>query len=176
MKTIAIFVVVLAAVGAGFIYSGTYNVGADEPHWPWVSKAIETLLDRSIEAHSAKVQQVPDLKDPKRIAEGAEHYSAMCTGCHLAPGMEDSEIRAGLYPQPPDLTEPNDLTPSEQFWVIKHGVKLTAMPAWGRTHEDDAIWGLVAFLQALPGMTPDAYQAATGGHGDDEGHHHPHSH
>ena len=178
MKTITILVVLAIvglAAGAVFIYSGVYNIGADEPHWPLVFKAIDTLRDRSVAAHSREIQQVPNLQDPKLIAEGAEHYSAMCTGCHLAPGMEDSEIRAGLYPKPPNFSESSDGTPAEQFWIIKHGVKLTAMAAWGRTHNDDAIWGLVAFVQQLPGMTPEAYAAATGRESGDAGHHHHHA-
>jgi len=81
----------------------------------------------------------------------------MCTGCHLAPGMGDSEIRPGLYPQPPNLSqEPVD--PSEAFWVIKHGIKMSAMPAWGRTHDDATIWDMVAFVQQLPHLTPAQYR------------------
>ena len=46
------------------------------------------------------------------------------------------------------------------FWIIKHGVKLSAMPAWGKTHSDDLIWDMVAFAKALPNMSPEQYQAA----------------
>jgi mono/diheme cytochrome c family protein len=105
---------------------------------------------------------VPHLDDPKLIAMGAEHYADMCTGCHLAPGMEDSEIRQGLYPIPPKLADVGAGDPAEQFWVIKHGIKLTAMPAWGATHSDEAVWGLVAFVQKLPTLSPEQYRQATG--------------
>jgi mono/diheme cytochrome c family protein len=47
----------------------------------------------------------------------------------------------------------------EQFWIIKHGIKMTAMPAWGATHSDAQIWNIVAFFQAMPGMTPEIYKA-----------------
>ena len=177
MKTIRILftLLVLLVVGAGaFIWSGAYPIGADAPHWPITFRLIETLRDRSISTHAQGIQ-VPNLDDPKVLAEGAEHYSGMCTGCHLAPGQSDSEIRAGLYPQPPDLTKRSDLGPGEMFWTIKHGVKLSAMPAWGTTHDDDSIWGLVAFVRKLPGMTPEEYKAAAGS-AEEAGEHHHHHH
>jgi mono/diheme cytochrome c family protein len=62
---------------------------------------------------------------------GAAEYDDMCSGCHLAPGQEKTEISKGLYPSPPELSRGNDLNPAEQFWVLKHGIKMTGMPAWG---------------------------------------------
>jgi ketosteroid isomerase-like protein len=113
-----------------------------------------------------------DISDAKLIASGAGEFAEMCTGCHLAPGMKDTEMRAGLYPQPPNLTESGARRPpAEQFWIIKHGLKMTGMPAWGVTHDDERIWSMVAFVQKLPDLSPAAYQemieAGEGGH-----HHH----
>jgi mono/diheme cytochrome c family protein len=44
------------------------------------------------------------------------------------------------------------------FWVIKHGIKMSAMPAWGKTLNDAQIWDVVAFVRKLPSMTPEDYQ------------------
>nr|MBA3812169.1 cytochrome c [Caulobacteraceae bacterium] len=100
-----------------------------------------------------------DLTDPKRVATGAGLYAEMCSGCHLAPGMEKTEISQGLYPPAPDLSRGLAHSPAEEFWMIKHGVKLTAMPAWGRTHDDALIWDMVAFVRQLPSLSPARYQA-----------------
>ena len=83
----------------------------------------------------------------------------MCTGCHLGPGVEKSEISQGLYPPAPELARASNHTAAQQFWIIKHGIKLTAMPAWGRTHSDGLIWDMVAFLQRLPKLSPEQYKA-----------------
>jgi mono/diheme cytochrome c family protein len=157
----AVFVLLLLLVGlAGiFIYSGMYNVGADVPHWRVVEGMLETVRDRSIARHAPGIAVPGNLNDPKRIAAGAGLYDEMCTGCHLGPGVERSELSQGLYPAAPDLAHGDDLSPAEQFWVIKHGVKLTAMPAWGRTHSDELIWDMVAFIRRLPGMSPQQYKA-----------------
>jgi hypothetical protein len=83
----------------------------------------------------------------------------MCAVCHLAPGMKKTEISRGLYPRAPELRRASRLTPAEQFWVLKHGLKMTGMPAWGVTHGDDVLWDVVAFLQKLPDLTAEQYQA-----------------
>ncbi|HWX67601.1 MAG TPA: cytochrome c [Rhodanobacter sp.] len=152
---VTMLVVAILAAGA-FVCSGIYNIGADDHHTKPVYALMQTLRERSIEQH-AKNLAVPNLDDPQLILKGAGQYAAMCTGCHLAPGMADSEIRPGLYPQPPELSKFRP-DPREAFWVIKHGIKMSAMPAWGGSHDDATIWSMVAFLQKLPGMTPAQYK------------------
>ena len=158
------FVLALVAVVAGFagafIYTGIYNIGADAPHSSVVYGTLRELRENAIAHHARNIPVPNDLNDPKRIEAGAGLYQEMCTGCHLGPGLEKSEISQGLYPAAPELAKGSDHSPSEQFWIIKHGVKLSAMPAWGKTHDDRLIWDMVAFIRQLPRMTPQQYQAA----------------
>jgi mono/diheme cytochrome c family protein len=163
MKTSAIIVatvaatLAVAALAAGvFIRSGVYDIGADSHHTKPVHALMQTLRERSIERR-AKDIVVPNLDDPQLILKGAGQYAAMCTGCHLAPGMAENEMRPGLYPKPPQLAKFRP-DPREAFWVIKHGIKMSAMPAWGSSHDDATIWSMVAFLQKLPDMTPAQYK------------------
>ena len=149
-----------------FVYSGAYDVGADRPHTAPMQALLTVLRERSIERRAAGIQ-VPALDDPKRLHEGAEHYSAMCVDCHLAPGITVSEIRAGLLPHPPNLSQ-QSIDPREAFWAIKHGIKATGMPAWGQTHDDAEIWNIVSFVHQLPHMTPDEYRAMTASGSADE--------
>ncbi|MEX1060314.1 MAG: cytochrome c [Methyloceanibacter sp.] len=151
----------LVAVGAAAfgIYAGLYNVAADIPHTGPVFWLVETVRERSIAVRAADVVVPGDLGDPKRIASGAGQYAEMCSFCHLAPGMKRTEISRGLYPRAPELRRGSDLTPAEEFWVVKHGVKMTGMPAWGLTHNDELLWDVVAFLRKLPELTSDEYQA-----------------
>jgi mono/diheme cytochrome c family protein len=166
----------VVAIGGGlYVWSGLYDIGADAPHTRPVYLVLEALRERSIGKHAETVK-VPPLDDPGLIADGAAHYAEMCTGCHLAPGMSESEIRPGLYPQPPELARQHGENPAEQFWVIKHGIKLSAMPAWGATHDDQAIWSMVAFLQKLPALTPEQYARMTAHADEDHAHHHDEEH
>jgi len=166
------------AVGAGVIHGGGLtNFAADEPHAGWINDVIAFTRERFIAARSSDLE-VPALDDPRKIADGAEHYVAMCSGCHLGPGVPDTEIRRGLYPQPPELAQPaghagghdhSELQQAakRQFWIVKHGIKMTGMPAWGATHDDEAIWSLVAFLKKLPSLSPEEF-AALGETGESE--------
>lgn len=81
-----------------------------------------------------------DLESPARVQLGAQHYSEICTGYHLKPSKSGDEMREGLYPKPPDLSRMKQpVDPQMAFWIIKHGVKLTAMPAWGKSHSEQKL-------------------------------------
>lgn len=164
------------AGGLGFVYSGTYNIGADEPHWRPVETLIEFFRDRAIAHHAAGMAVPANLDDPAVISMGAEHYRAMCAGCHLSPIQQESEIRLGLYPKPPELSKRGIVDPAEAFWVIKHGIKLTAMPAWGPTHDDEEIWAMVAFMRKLPTLSPAGYITLLGSSGEEAHDHDSHDH
>lgn len=155
---VAIAVVVSIGVAAAtwFIFSGQYDVGADTPHWDVTRKLIEVVRDRSIAARSRNVE-VPDLNDEQLVLKGAGQYAAMCANCHLAPEQRESEIRPGLYPRPPNLTEQR-FDPKTVFWVTKHGLKMSGMPAWGVGHDDKTIWSIVAFVGRLPGLSAEHYR------------------
>jgi mono/diheme cytochrome c family protein len=164
---VLILVLVLAAFAGIFVYMGLYNIGADAPHSGFVYNALQELRERSIKSRSGDIRPPADLESAKRVAAGAGLYAEMCTGCHLGPGVERSELSQGLYPQAPELARGDDLNPAQQFWVIKHGVKLTAMPAWGKTHSDELIWDMVGFLQKLPKMSAEQYKATVASAPDD---------
>jgi mono/diheme cytochrome c family protein len=153
---------ILAIGGAVFVGSGVYNIGADDHHTKLVLALIEQLRDHSIGVR-ARTIDVPQLEDPKKIAAGAEHYAALCVGCHLAPGVTKSDIRPGLYPHPPSLAQEDTRDAQRAFWTIKHGIKMSAMPAWGKSLDDAAIWDIVSFVRKMPAMTPETYQQLSQG-------------
>jgi mono/diheme cytochrome c family protein len=149
---------VLVAAAAVGIYAGLYNIAADVPHTQPVYWLFETVRERSVAARARDIVVPKNLDDANRISKGADEYAEMCSGCHLAPGMERTEISRGLYPRAPELRHKTDLTPAEQFWIVKHGVKMTGMPAWGVTHDDELLWDVVAFVRKLPELTPEQYE------------------
>jgi mono/diheme cytochrome c family protein len=158
-------------IGTLVVLSGGISVAADEPHHPAVFAVLDFARERAIEHSSTGVTVPGDLDDNERIRRGAGNYAAMCADCHLSPDVETSEIRSGLYPAPPDLTDAavHDETSgghshgnidAERFWVIKHGIKASGMPAWGKGGmTDENIWDLVAFAKALPSMGLAEYRA-----------------
>lgn len=168
LAVIGAIAIVIVVFAVAYLGGGFYNVGADQSHTGAVAWFLSTVRERSVDAHGEDIK-APPLNDPKMIAEGAEHYDAMCTECHLAPGMAENEMRPGMNPKPPLLFKFPPDSPGEAFWVIKHGLKMTGMPAWGTTHSDEEIWNIVAFLEKLPKLSPQEYRtlvAQSGGHHD----------
>lgn len=163
--------VVGAGAGALFVYSGRFDISADTPHSPLVYRLIETTREQAIARRTRDLTVPANLSDAERVRRGAGNYDSMCAGCHLAPGKADSEIRKGLYPMPPDLARPArtpENAAARQFWITKHGIKATGMPAWSKGGVgDEHIWDMVAFMQRMPALSPAQYRAlvkASDGH------------
>jgi len=152
-------ILIIIIIGLIIIYSGWYDVSAANKPTGFERWLFGTTMDNSVEKHSEDLA-APNLESPDKIKEGFVHYNEMCLECHGAPGENESELEKGLNPKPPDLSNSaQDMSPEELFWVIKNGIKMTGMPAWGKTHSDDKIWSIVAFIEKLPGMTGVQYDS-----------------
>jgi mono/diheme cytochrome c family protein len=166
LRSIIIASLITLAGSSIFIFSGLYPIGADTPHTRLVFWALETLRQHSV-ASAARDIVVPELSDPKLLLSGGADYNEMCADCHLKPGKSKSDLSVGLYPTPPNLTIAHEdnadghSSHEQTFWIIKHGIKASGMPAWGLTHDDQRIWAMVAFLQRLPDLTALQYQILT---------------
>jgi len=171
VKLLLLLTVSGIGVAATVMYSGVVNVAADEPHSDLVYWLLEETRENSIKKAAQDIE-VPDLSDPELLLTGGTDYEFMCSSCHLKPGQSESDMSIGLYPAPPNLTLSNEehighehgddeQASRKSFWVIKHGIKASGMPAWGKTHDDERIWAMVAFLKRLPDLTPDQYQVLT---------------
>lgn len=185
MKKILSLLLISVILAAIIIGSGVYNIAATEKHWPITEKLIEWVRISSIHAHSENIE-VPSLENDDMLKIGATHYHAMCISCHLAPGMISTELSLGLYPQAPVFYQREAIADQAEmlsmakayFWVIKNGIKMTAMPAWGLSHDDASIWAMVAFILKISGMTIEQYQKlthSTEDHGTSH-EHHDHAH
>lgn len=149
--------ILVVAAGAAYIYSGLYDIAATKPHNPLVRWAFDTTMERSVAARAEEVE-VPDEFTEAQVQQGFDHFRETCVMCHGAPGAEPSEVGKGLTPDPPRLSDAaEEKSSAELFWIAKHGIKMTAMPAFGPTHEDRDLWAVVAFLERLPDLTPQQY-------------------
>jgi mono/diheme cytochrome c family protein len=171
----AALLLLLAAVGLVVVYTGAYNVAATEEHTSFVRWAFATTFRSSVQQRAADLIP-PEGITPSMLETGASDYKAMCEHCHGGPGAERSEWASGMRPRPPYLAE---AAPHwelrEVFWLVRHGARMTGMPAFGPTHDERTLWGIAAFVKELPAMTPEAYAALTGpeaGHAGDGGHTH----
>jgi cytochrome c553 len=161
-KWFGIFLAVLAVGGFLFMWSGLYSVAASRGHWAVFGLILEFAMRSSVRTHAFGIE-TPDLADPALAIRGAGHYQGGCAPCHGAPGRASSPIVHAMLPEPPDLGEAVPTwQPGELFWIVKHGLKYTGMPAWVAQQRDDEVWAVVAFLQGLPQMSVSQYHAMAG--------------
>lgn len=158
--TIAVVSAVLIVGAALYMWFGIYNIAATKPHWNSTLSFIETFRDRSIAVRSEDIR-APNLDDPKLTEAALPHYHEMCRLCHGAPGYAPEEFAIGLYPSPPSMKSGNiqkERSDAEIYWIVKHGIKMTGMPAFGPTHKEEQLWGLVALAEEMPQMSTEHYR------------------
>ncbi len=160
----SVFLTLLTALGFAvlcgfaFVYSGIYNVGATDPHWPLTHWAMNAVRVHSVKAHAAGIDPPLWLNEETKVVDGTAHFAAHCASCHGAPGVPRGDIADGLYPKPAELRDvAQRYTPGELFWILKNGIKMSGMPSW-RDHSDDELWVTVAFLEKLPALHEDDYR------------------
>jgi mono/diheme cytochrome c family protein len=155
---------IIAAVGAAiFFFGGFFSVAASEPDPGIVNWALVKVRMASIERHAHEISPV-NLDDPEMVHAGARAFAARgCVNCHGAPGVNWQKFSEGLQPDPPDLKDiVKEREPAELFWVVKHGIKMTAMPSFGSIGvADKDIWTIVAFIKKLPDISEADFKAWT---------------
>jgi hypothetical protein len=184
--TLLFGILVLALVGAGaWLYAGLLPVGADHTHSRTEDWLLEAMRERSVSRAARAVEvRLPEVLEGDALLAAVAGYEDMCAGCHAPPGRSPSALARGLNPPAPDLARvAGERTPAELFWVTRHGIRMTGMPAWGITHSDDELWPLVALMLHFPELAEGEYErllqealAAGIEHHHDHDHDHDHDH
>ncbi|MGR3464223.1 c-type cytochrome [Limimaricola sp.] len=154
MKTVLATLAVLGGLGAvaggATVAFGLYNVSARAGHLPPVYWALHTTYLNAVDLYSgAPETPAPDLGDPALVELGARHFETACAMCHAVPGRERSATVRGMNPVPPHITDAvRDWSSEELHWIVFEGVKMSGMPPWPSSREDD-VWAVVAYLRAI---------------------------
>ena len=156
-----IFVIAaIAAPPAAFLFawSGVFSVAASSGHFRIVEWALAFVMNNSVETHAALIKE-PPLDDPNLLILGASHFYRACTVCHGGPGQQPNAILQHALPPAPDLHDTaKRWRDREIYWIVKHGIKYTGMPAWPAQSRGDEVWAVVAFIKALPKLDPPRYR------------------
>lgn len=155
---VAVPLVVLLVLGGAA--TGLVTITASSGHWAITEWFLHFAMRRSVVTHALLIEPpAGGLDDPALILQGAGHYERGCRSCHGAPGDRMPPVPAAMTPHPPALTpRVNHWRPRELFYIVRHGVKMTGMPAWPGDGRDDEVWAVVAFLRQLPDMEADRYR------------------
>jgi mono/diheme cytochrome c family protein len=177
----AFFTGIVAAIaiaivaGLAVILGGLYPVAASNHHSAPVRWAIGEAREHGVQRSAAGL--IAPKLGAADVREGGSHFKGMCQACHGGPGVEPGEFAAGMNPRPPDLARATgDLSVEQVFWIEKNGLRMTGMPAFGKTDEDEELWKVAAFVKQMSKVSPSDYAALPNAHEDEEhetgGHHH----
>lgn len=161
LRTIVVFLGVVAVVGVIVLLSGIVPVKASSGHWDVTRWFLSFASHRSVATHSLGVDAPSrdSLANAALILKGAGHFETGCAPCHGSPTRPPSPITAAMTPHAPPLTSAaSEWEPEELFSVVKHGLKFTGMPAWPAQERDDEVWAVVAFLLTLPDLDAETYR------------------
>ncbi|MES1254282.1 MAG: cytochrome c [Acidobacteriota bacterium] len=163
MKNVWVGVVgTIVAIAAGvFLVSrlGLFPVGADNPpsglERMLASRAMNVYVDRHKPAGDNPVPPTP-----ANLTEGAANYEAHCAVCHGGAAAKISPLHDKFSPPAPQLINriPHD-PDAWLFWVTKHGVRMTGMPAWDGVLSDEAMWKIIAFIKHSHTLPPEVEAA-----------------
>ena len=150
-------------IAAIVVVAGVVDLSAAKPHPEGWARFLHYTFERSTAFHAGPPPPA-DLDSTVRIVAGAAYYGQVCARCHGGPGFGQNPVVLSMHPRPQYLTTDLPIakfTAPELFRIVKAGVKYSAMPSWPADRRDDEIWQLVAFLRAMPKMSPDTFQRLT---------------
>jgi mono/diheme cytochrome c family protein len=133
--------------------------------WPWQIEAtgrggrVETWLMRQL-FDRAVGRQAPRIANP--FADSAENLSAGlkifrdgCAGCHGDANAPSTWGTTSFLPRAPQFaTEPTHRPDWQIHWIVKNGVRNTAMGAWDHLLSDEKIWKVAMFVSRIDALPP----------------------
>ncbi|WP_168210425.1 c-type cytochrome [Persicimonas caeni] len=171
MKQGLITAVALLVAGAlfalAFIYSGLFPIAANDANSAFKEWVFGTTMEEAVADRADEVEVPANLVTDERVAKGVAHYDSMCVMCHGAPGKERATFAEHMTPEPPEMTHAaEEWSAAAVFWITKHGIEMSGMPAWAPDHSTEDLWSVVAAVSQFPEMSPERYAelAKQGGH------------
>ena len=141
-----------------FLRLGLLSFRADETPGAFEQKFAMQIVDSSTNRHASQTKN-PLQPTEANVLAGLKVYESSCAGCHGDPTLSRSPMAHAFYPPAPQfLDDPADMPDNENFYIIKHGIRWTGMPAWGNILRDDDIWKLTVFLEQMQKLPPSADQ------------------
>lgn len=117
--------------------------------------AAKTSLHATL-AREAGTAPSPVAVSDENLEAGIKLYGANCSACHGVSDSKPSTIAFGLYQKAPQLATDGveDDPESVTYWKIRHGIRLTGMPAFVNSLDDTQMWQIALFLKHMDSLPP----------------------
>jgi mono/diheme cytochrome c family protein len=165
LRTIGAMTRVRRYTVAGLVAVTLFTVGAAVARFtvsalpePGRTETLVATEAKRLLIHNGSRRGIPPAPPNRQsaIQEGIKLYRKECASCHGARGYDLTDAGRWMYPRAADLVSRDSQSYSDQevFWIIKNGVRLSGMPAFGKVESDDHIWDLVFYFRTLPKKVP----------------------
>ena len=132
-----------------FVTRGGIFMGTKGGPLPMEQLIMNKALAASIGQSSQ--DQAPLPADETNLLAGAHVYSQNCAGCHGQLDQPAVGMGKRLYPHPPQLLPPGEGVTDDPVgtthWVVKNGIRFSAMASFEGTLTDNEIWQVSQFLR-----------------------------
>ncbi len=169
---LGIVITLLVVFGGAYVYTTT---GHFDPRAVGnTPSALERRManksvDAWVDGHAPK-QANPFQPTMANIMDGSMVYDKHCAFCHGNLQQPVSPMRQNFYPPVPQLmTRTPDDPDGNLFYVVKYGIRYTAMPGWDGALSDDDIWKTVQFIKHSGEMKQNSAPQGTRPAGEPQG-------
>lgn len=155
-------VVVLAAAITVYFVAGIAPAATTSTPMPFEHFLAKSALRARISREMPKSVPIP--ADETNYLEGARVYREDCAVCHGLPGIPQSAISKGLFPEAPQLFKGKgviDDEPGETYWKVVNGIRLTGMPGFRQSLSEREAWEVTLLLAHADALPPSVQSALT---------------
>lgn len=146
-------IVVWPAAVLGYFSLGQAETRSDARPPAWERQLMSSTVDASVRRSAAGLHAPVPSNVEDAVAEGGRLYLNGCAGCHGKPGKPREDL--DHYPPVPQLAQVGThYSEPEIYWIVKHGVRNTAMSAYGPFYSDKEMWALASFLRQIDHLPP----------------------
>jgi mono/diheme cytochrome c family protein len=153
MKRWVLIVLIALALGAVVVIVGFAQIKLDALQEPGHFETVLATRAKHILIGWRSRDGIPQAPRNLRVSieEGDKLFGTECAACHGLDGHTPTDAGRWMYPRAADLTSPEvqQYSDRELFWIIKNGIRLSGMPAFGRVEPDEHIWNLAHYVRTL---------------------------
>jgi mono/diheme cytochrome c family protein len=146
-----------------YLASGMAPVATAAHPLPLERYVTHKALDAVIDKNAPKTAAIQPTE--ANLLAGVPLYEHHCAVCHGLPDRAKTSIAKGEFPAPPQLFKGKGVTDDpagETFWKVKYGIRLTGMPGFEASLNDEQMWQISQLLatEKLPDSVTQALRKA----------------
>jgi len=152
-----VILVLLIVLGVcGWVFAHTWSIGANNS--PGAIERMVASHTKSFFVKRAASAGLPQesASSPDSISNGHTIYGGSCAGCHGYDGRTPTTLGRSMSPRAPSLAGEGaqSWSDGELFVIVRDGLRMTGMPAFGSVHQSDEIWDVVHYVRSIPNSAP----------------------